>query len=146
MNKILIFSVLIFFFSACKKPPNSPFDIENLYPWCIVAYDSVERSPEQRIQMLMDFGFTKYAYDWRDQHLESTLEELTLALQNNIEISAVWLWLNLKRDSIGKLSQSNAHLLNIIDQLNLHTTIWVGLSESYFKNLTHEESVNIAVK
>ena len=44
--------------------------MDNLYPWCIVAFDSLERSQSERINMLNELGFSKYAYDWRDEHLD----------------------------------------------------------------------------
>lgn len=100
--------------------------IENTYPWCIVAYDSLERTPTERIKMMTDFGFTKYAYDWRDNHLVDSKGELILAQENGIEILSVWIWLNPKRDSVNGLSLSNEKMFKIVEELNLKTTLWVG--------------------
>ncbi len=96
--------------------------------------------------MIKDLGFTKYAYDWRDTHLVDSKEELILAQENGIEINSVWIWLNPKRDSINELSPSNEKMFYIVNELKLKTTIWVGLSESYFKEISHEESLEKATE
>lgn len=138
---LLLTSIL---FITCTQKDESVFRADNLYPWCIVAFDSLERSPADRIQMLKELGFTKYAYDWRDHHLKDTETELKLAQENNIELISVWLWLNAKRDSIGKLSPGNEKMLNIIEGLDIKTTFWVSFSENFFKDKTQEESIETA--
>ncbi|TXG37282.1 sugar phosphate isomerase/epimerase family protein [Seonamhaeicola maritimus] len=138
----LVFLILVF---SCKQRANNQLVNQDLYPWCIVAFDSLERSPQERISMLKELGFKKYAYDWRDKHLDNTLTELKLAVKNNIEIISVWLWLNAKRDSIGQLSHGNEKLFDIIEQSGLNTTIWVSMSENYFKDLDQKQSLNRAI-
>ncbi|MGB5821938.1 MAG: TIM barrel protein [Saonia sp.] len=119
---------------------------ENIHPWCIVAYDSLERSPTERIKLIKELGFTKYAYDWRDRHLDETSYELELATKNNIEVIGVWLWLNAKRDSTYGLSDANEQLFKIVEQLNLRTIFWVGLSPNFFETLSDSESLEKAVE
>ena len=68
--------------------------MDNLYAWCIVPFDSKERSPEERIQMLSDLGINKYAYDWREKHLPEMADEWQLAQENDIEVMAVWMWID----------------------------------------------------
>lgn len=137
----LIIPVWIFF--GCEQNSNV-IHIEDTFPWCIVAYDSLERTPEERIKMMKEIGFTKYAYDWRDKHLKGSKKELILAQENDIEILSVWIWMNPKRDSVHKLSPANEKLFKIVKELNLETTFWVGLSESYFKKTSHQESLKLA--
>ena len=120
--------------------------MHDTYPWCIVAYDSLERSPVQRIKMLKDLGFTKYAYDWRDRHLPDTSYEFELAQENNIEIISVWLWLNAKRDPINQLSEANKKLFTIVEDRDLKTTFWLGLSPNYFENLNEDESLKLGIQ
>ncbi|MFD0837333.1 sugar phosphate isomerase/epimerase family protein [Mariniflexile aquimaris] len=106
-----------------------------------MAYDSMQRSPQERISMLKELGFTKYAYDWRDKHLDDTETELKLARENNIEIISVWLWLNAERDSLGRLSPSNERIFEILKAQQIKTTLWVSFSNNFFKNLTQEQSI-----
>ena len=123
----------------------NPISIDNMYPWCIVAYDSPERSVEECIAMLMELGFKKYAYDWRDRHLVDTKEELELAIENDIEVISVWLWLNAKRDSLHRLSRANEQLFSIVKDLGLKTTFWVSLSGNFFSKLDQEESLALGI-
>ena len=123
-----------------------PIAIDDTYPWCIVAYDSLERSPTKRIQMIKELGFNKYAYDWRDEHLEDTYTELKLAMENNIEIVSVWLWLNAERDSLASLSDANQRIMEIVNSLNLKTTFWLGFNGNFFEGLNHKQSVAKASK
>ncbi len=77
------------------------------FAWCIVPYDKLERSPADRIQMLKELGITKYAYDWREKHISSMVEEFNLSKENGIEINAVWIWVSPDSDEVGSLSKSN---------------------------------------
>lgn len=120
--------------------------LDQVYPWCIVAFDSLERSPEERIQLLKDLGLSKYAYDWRDKHLDEMANELTLARKNDIEITSVWLWLNAKRDSLGNLSPANDRVFEIIKELKLETTLWVSFSNNFFEERTQEQNMSYAIE
>ena len=83
-NYLLITCVilLISIINSCKMDHQAKFDIDTTIPWCIVAFDSLNRTPEQRIQLLNEFGFKKYAYDWRDHHLHDMEKEISLAKEN----------------------------------------------------------------
>ena len=146
MKNIRVFTYLSILILTCFGCNNNlkKINIKDTYPWCIVAYDSLERTPQERILMIKELGFTKYAYDWRDRHLKNSKKELILTQENKIEILSVWLWLNPKRDSIHKLSPANEKMIEIVNELNIETTFWVGLSESYFKNLNQEASLDLA--
>jgi sugar phosphate isomerase/epimerase len=111
-----------------------------------VAYDTLERTPNERIKMIKELGFKKYVYDWRDRHLNDSKDELKIAQENGIEVLGVWLWLNAKRDSLHNLSVANERMFKIIEELELKTTIWVSLSGNFFKELNHKQSLKKAVR
>ena len=90
------------------------FKPDNLIAWCIVPFDSKHRSPKERVDMLTQLGFSKYAYDWRHEHLASLPEEIKIARQSNISITAVWMWIDKQTDGPGKLSEDNEKLLSIL--------------------------------
>lgn len=139
-----LISLLLLLTISCKDQKLAFVQQQDLVPWCIVAYDSLARSPEERIDMLRDMGFSKYAYDWRDRHLEQTFEELQLAAENGIEVVAVWIWLNAKRDSVGGLSAANERLIALVDSAELQTTLWFSMSENYYRGLDHEASFELS--
>ena len=142
LKRLLLCFLFLSTIVACQQKDNS-ISIEDTFPWCIVAFDSLERTPTERIKMITEFGFKNYAYDWRDKHLVDSKNELILAQENGIEILSVWVWMNPKQDSVHKLSPANEKMFQIVEELNLKTTFWVGLSPSYFKKTTHEESLEL---
>ncbi len=137
--------ILLIFGTSCNNNGHSKQELTNLYPWCIVTYDSLERTPKERIRLLNEMGFTNYAYDWRDRHLEDMEEELTLAMENGIEVISVWLWLNAKRDSLDQLSPGNERMFEILEEIELKTTLWLGLSPNFFSDQAQDESLKEAV-
>src|SRR5690349_13467261 len=66
------------------------FDRSNLVAWCIVPFDSKQRGPEARAEMLARMGIFKFAYDWRAEHIPTFDEELDTLKRWKIELSAFW--------------------------------------------------------
>ena len=121
--------------SLAQKTPKKKdlFAQENLVAWCIVPFDNQHRTPEQRIEMLQRLKFSQYAYDWRHQHLASFAEEIEVAKENNIAITAVWMWIDKATDSPGKLSDDNETVLSIVKESGLKTRLWVGFNHNFFE-------------
>ena len=134
----LLFICLLLAVFSCDQASVRKLNMSQLYPWCIVAYDTPERSPEERIELIKELGFEMYAYDWRDRHLPDTKKELQLAIDNEVDIIAVWLWLNAKRDSLHILSPANEKLLQIVEDLGLQSTFWVSMSGNFFEGLEND--------
>lgn len=126
--------VLLTVFSAAQHVAKKQdlFAQENLVAWCIVPFDSQQRTPIQRIEMLKRLNFSQYAYDWRHQHLASFAEEIKLAKENKIHIAAVWMWIDKTADSPGKLSEDNETLLSILKEADLKTQLWVGFNNNFY--------------
>jgi hypothetical protein len=121
-------------------------NMDNLLAWCIVPFDSMHRTPSERIAMLKDLGFTGYAYDWRIENLDEMAGEFRLARDNGIEVNAVWLWIDAHADRIGKLSDTNERMLRIVRESGLKTEIWTGFHPNFFGGLSEEEAVNKGIK
>jgi sugar phosphate isomerase/epimerase len=130
----------------CTNKDSTPLNMDQVYAWCIVPFDAVKRNPEQRIAMLQELGIKKYAYDWRDIHLDEMVGEWQLAKQNNIEVSAVWLWLDARMDTINRLSPANERLFQNIDSADLNTDIWLSFNNNYFDSLSPDQALERAVK
>ncbi|MGY6648336.1 sugar phosphate isomerase/epimerase family protein [Wenyingzhuangia sp. IMCC45574] len=138
------FSVLLF---ACTNKKNNPsIKIREVSPWCIIGFDSLNRTPKQRISMLKQMGFTKYGYNKGKGDLSKMKDEFRLAKENNLQITSVFLWLNANRDSIGKLSSMNQELLNNLTEIDTKPTIWLSFSHNFFKNINQNESIEVATK
>ena len=66
------------------------------------------------------------------------IQEFNLAKEHGIEITSILLWLNAKRDSIGKLSPSNQELLNNLKMVDQKPTIWISFSDNYFEKINND--------
>lgn len=140
----VFFLVLLTIPVGCNPNKSSAFNMDNYFAWCIVPFDSEKRTPEQRIKMLKELGFKSYAYDYRDEHLPEMVHEFQLAKENNLEINAVWLWID-KNDLVGNLKETNKSVLKNIAEAGLETQIWMSYPENYFNEMSDEESLASAV-
>ncbi|MCB4809446.1 TIM barrel protein [Tamlana sp. 62-3] len=140
--KVLLFILGV---SFSVNSQENVIKINEVTPWCIIGFDSKDRTPAQRIEMLKQFGFKKYGYNRGKADFSSMTEEFKLAKQNNIEITSVFLWLNAQRDTIGKLSEANTLLFNQLKKAPFKPAIWVSFSENFFEGLNQNQSINRAV-
>lgn len=129
----LVISVIAKTVSAKEK---NPFRMDNLVAWCVVAFDSLERNSEQRIEMLNTLKFKKFAFGGREKHLVTMEQEFQLAKSNGIDISAVWMWLDNRTDQPGKLKPLNERIFKALKDQQLETQIWIGFHKNYFEDLS----------
>ncbi len=144
--RIIISLLLLVCFYACTKNTKELIEVHEVSPWCIIDFDSLNRTPKQRITMLKQMGFTKYGFNKGKGDLSTMKEEFELAKANNIEISSIFLWLNAKRDSIGKLSPMNQELLTNLSEADSKPTIWLSFSDNFFENLNQEQSLELSIE
>jgi hypothetical protein len=128
--------------SASTAPePGAVLAMDELIAWCIVPFDNQQRTPEQRIAMLEELGFKRYAYDWRTEHLDDTARELRLAKDRGIDITAVWMWIEGGQDHPRHLSENNERVLAAVDEAGISTQLWLGFNENFFEDLSDGERV-----
>ena len=118
------------------------FSKPNLVAWCIVPFDSVERTPEQRATMLNELGIGKLAYDWRAKHLPTFADEIKALKSHHIALQSVWLW--IEPDSTRILDDTNEQIFEVIRKNNVKTDFWLGFSSGYFEGLTEEQKLEKA--
>src|SRR5580765_6423251 len=80
------------------------FAHDNLVAWCIVPFDSKKRGPEERAAMLGRLGFSKFAYDYRAEHVPTFDAELDALKKQGIELSAWWFPQTLNDEAKGILA------------------------------------------
>src|SRR4051794_39780623 len=66
------------------------FAQDNLVAWCIVPFDSKKRGPAERAEMLERLGFSKFAYDYRAEHVPTFDAEMEALKKRGIELTAWW--------------------------------------------------------
>lgn len=113
--------------------------MDNLVAWCIVPFDSEKRGPEERAEMLQELGFTRMAWDWRMEHIEILPEEIEALRRHDIELTAVWIWLD--NNSREELLPHHDQIFNTIAAAGMETTYWVSFNDNFFRGLTDEEKV-----
>jgi hypothetical protein len=110
-------STLLLALLAPAAEPAKLFDRDNLVAWCVVPFDARKRNPEDRAAMLRRLGFTKYAYDWRAEHLPTFDRELAALKENKVELTAVWFPAGVGKDG--------RFLLDALKKHDLKTQLWV---------------------
>jgi hypothetical protein len=76
--------------SVHGQEKNRVFARGNLVAWCIVPFDSKNRDPTARAEMVKRLGFSKVAYDWRDKHVSTFEEEILQYRKHGIDYLAFW--------------------------------------------------------
>lgn len=123
---------------------NAPlFARENLVAWCIVPFDNMNRTPAQRAQMLRDLGITQLAYDWRENHLPTFVEEIQALKRNNIKLKSVWFWITGTGGQT--LDESNRFILKTLNENNVQTELWLSFNNQFFEGLSDEQKLRKAV-
>ncbi len=151
-TKILIslFTVLITFSCNPAQEKNQTdndrglFDQSNLVAWCIVPFDSENRGAEARAEMLNELGVNKLAYDWRQQHLPTFEAELKSLETHNINLQAVWFWID--QDSVGYLGEDNEALWDKMVANNVQTECWFSFAPQFFAGLSDEEKYQRTIR
>ncbi|MBN2176577.1 MAG: hypothetical protein JW722_02860 [Demequinaceae bacterium] len=68
----------------------SILDPTQMAAWCIVPYDSRQRSPDERASMLQSLELAGEAWDWRDEHISQFPEELDALAARGLRLFGIW--------------------------------------------------------
>ncbi len=93
------------------------FARENLVAWCIVPFDAKKRGPEERAVMLKKLGFTRFAYDYRAEHIPTFDAEMEALKKQGIELTAWWFPTTLNDEARG--------ILDVLRRHKLKPQLWV---------------------
>lgn len=91
----------------------------NLHAWSVAPFDAIERTAEQRAQMLERLGIRRYAYSWRERHVASFDAEIEAMKRHGIEIIA-WNFLSVEPDDYAARAA-----LEAFRRHGIHPQIWV---------------------
>ena len=114
--------------SSADEPP--VFKRSNLVAWCIVPFDAKNRGPAERAKMVKRLGFTKVAYDWRENHVPTFEEAILQYKKHGIEYFAFW--------------GTHDKAFELFAKYDLHPQIWQTLAAP--QAATQEERVAAAAK
>jgi alpha-L-fucosidase 2 len=148
MKKVLAFLFLLAILGGCRDKKHTRteemFNRDNLVVWCIVPFDAMKRSPEERAVMLDELGLSKLAYDFREDHLPLFEEEIRVLSQHGIELRAVWFWIQGRGDHL--LDSTNEFVLSTLERTGTRTELWVSFPEDYFEGGSDSANLATAVR
>ncbi|MEO2091870.1 MAG: TIM barrel protein, partial [Gemmataceae bacterium] len=128
MSRLLPLLLLL----ALPCPAADVFAPANRVAWCVVPFDAKKRGPTERVEMLKRLGFTKYAYDWRAEHLPTFADEEGLLKKAGITLQGVWFPAGVGKDG--------EELLRVLKTHQVKTELWVMLPQPDAK-LRQDEKV-----
>lgn len=114
MHRCLLLSAT---FASERPQKNAIFGRDNLVAWCIVPFDAKRRTPEERAAMLSRLGFSKFAYDYRAEHIPTFEAELAALSHHQIELTAWWFPEQLNDEARG--------ILALLKRRGIKTQLWV---------------------
>ena len=144
ISGFIVFSLISCSLLSCQKDQkpsetHSIFSMDNLVAWCIIPYDNQNRTPQERAVMLNELGFTKMAYDWRNEHLPMLPEEIHTLREHNIDLTSVWIWVD-QRASDGFLPEHD-FIFETLENEEVSTRIWIGIHENFYEDFPDDEKV-----
>lgn len=124
---------------AVAPPEKTPdlFARKNLWAWCIVPFDSKNRSPEERAAMLEKLGFTHFAYDWRAEHIPTFDAEIEALKKHHVALDAFW--------APGVLNKDTQTILDVLKRHHIKTQLWVLLDQGPDKATGAEQERRVKV-
>src|SRR5438874_1916696 len=114
---VILFSICGSCLAQQQPTASRLFAQENLVAWCIVPFDSQKRGPEERAAMLQRLGFTKFAYDYRAEHVPTFDAEMDALKKHGIELTAWWFPQTLNAEA--------RQILDVLKRHNINTQLWV---------------------
>jgi hypothetical protein len=83
----------------------------------IVPFDAIKRGPEERAAMLKRLGFSKFAYDYRAEHVPTFDAEMEALKKNGIELTAWWFPQSLNAEA--------RQILDVLKRHHVKTQLWI---------------------
>jgi sugar phosphate isomerase/epimerase len=127
-----------------SQTPESMFLPQNLIAWCIIPFDAAGRDPQQRAQMLNELGITRMAWDWRMEHIDQLEQEINTLREHNIELSAVWFWIDTDLEK--GLLPHQEQILSTLKETGTQTTLWVSFPDNFFDDVEDQEKLERAIR
>ena len=106
---------------AVERPPAGTaaavFRPDRLAAWCIVPFDDEPRTPTERMTMLTRLGITRYAYDYRAEHIPQFDDEMVQLKAAGIELVGWWFPTVLNDEA--------RLILDVLKRHDIQTSLWV---------------------
>jgi quinoprotein glucose dehydrogenase len=114
------------------------FARDNLVAWCIVPFDARKRTPDERADLLKRLGFTRFAYDWRAEHVPTFDAEIAALKARGVALQAFWF--------PGSLDKDAKAILAALARNDVHPELWVTAPDAAPKSADQNVKVEAAAK
>lgn len=129
---LFILSFVQFLVSGCgsgELKEVSTFAKSNLHVWAYEEYDAIDRTPEERAQVLVDLGITKAAYICRNEERVGEFEAYLNAYRDaGIELVGVWTPIHSDRPME---EVQVKQFFEVVDKYQLNIQWWMTLEQNY---------------
>jgi sugar phosphate isomerase/epimerase len=135
--------LILMLMPGSSQAQKSVFRKDNLIAWCIVPYDSKNRGPVERSEMLNKLGIKMLAYDWREKHIAEFDAEMKALKDHNIKLQAFWLHSRPNPENDKTLPV----ILDVLKRHNIKTEIWcmiAGIKD--LDKMTQQEKIEAHAK
>lgn len=138
-SKLWMF-VTMFCFTAssltCQDAGNSDFASENkLMAWAFLDFDTEERTPPERAEMLNRAGFTKCGYEGHPRYIGQLEEHIIAYRDHGIEL--VGIYLEIRQEN--PLEQSSIReTIDILRRQDYKTQLWLTVNDALLREIPEE--------
>lgn len=136
INCSLLLTILCYATACSTAETGGLFGKQNRVAWCIVPFDAAKRGPEARAEMLAQLGFSRFAYDWREEHIPTFDAEVEAMERHGIEITAWWM--------PAAINDTSRRIIDVMKRHKIRPQWWVMLSEPLPESTDLEEKAAAA--
>lgn len=129
--------------SLAQRKPASIYAKDNLVAWCIVPFDTKNRGPVERAEMLNKLGITRLAYDWREKHIPTFDEEIEACRSHHIKLEAFWMYSGPNPEQ----DQGLQAVLDVLKRKKVKTQIWLMIGGiKGMEQMSQEEKIKAVAR
>ncbi len=129
--------------SLAQRKPASIYAKDNLVAWCIVPFDTKNRGPVERAEMLNKLGITRLAYDWREKHIPTFDEEIEACRSHHIKLEAFWMYSGPNPEQ----DQGLQAVLDVLKGKKVKTQIWLMIGGiKGMEQMSQEEKIKAVAR
>ncbi len=122
--------------ASSSTAAESLYATDNLTAWLVMFTDSVKRTPDERAEMVAQFGFKKAGFEAFKKYVPILEQQMDAYAKRNIKVTSVYVVVETETPS------EEAHVKQILDVLQRRgetPQIWAMFGRGSFQSTTDEE-------
>lgn len=122
--------------TASSEAAEALYAVDNLTAWLVMFTDSVNRTPEERAEMVAQFGFKRVGFEAFKKYVPILEQQMDAYAKRNIKVTSVYVVVETETPS------QEEHVIQILDVLQRRgetPQIWAMFGRGSFESTTDEE-------